>query len=220
MTLCVVLVPVLNRPHRVVPFLEALAASEADARPLFICSPDDELEQKAVADAGADMIVLDQPPTRGDYARKINAGYYATAEALLFLGADDVHFHRRWLQRCVRRLDQPGIHVVGTNDLCNQRVMNGQHSTHSLVTRTYVAERGTIDERGKVLHEGYPHEFVDDEFIETAKTRDAFAFARDAMVEHLHPMAGKAPMDALYAEQSARMRIGRKIYTRRRRLWT
>jgi hypothetical protein len=46
--------------------------------------------------------------------------------------------------------------------------MAGRHSTHSLVTRDYVERFGTIDEAGVVLHEGYPHEFVDDEFVQTA----------------------------------------------------
>lgn len=221
MTECVVLVPVLNRPHRALPLLESFHQSEADdARLLFICSPGDTAEQDAIATAGGEYIVLEHPPVRGDYARKINHGYRSTTEPLLFLGADDLHFHRRWLQRCVRRLAQPGVGVVGTNDMTNPRVINAQHSTHSLVTRSYADEHGTIDRRGEVLHEGYWHEYVDDEFIATAKARNAFAFARDAMVEHLHPMAGKAPTDALYDQQAVRMRVGLRLYRRRQRLWT
>lgn len=212
---CVVLVPVLRRPHRVVPLLETLT----DQRVLFICSPDDQGEQDAVRAAGADLIVLDRPPHHGDYARKIQAGFEATTEPLVFLGADDLYFHPGWLEAATRRLT-PGIGVVGTNDQCNGRVMRGEHSTHSLVTRSYVEQFGTIDQPGWVLHDGYPHEFVDDELVGTAKHRKAWAFARDSVVEHLHPMNGRAPMDPLYAEQARRMRKGRVIFDRRRPLWT
>ena len=154
----------------------------------------------------------------GNYAEKINRGVDLTSEPLLFLGADDLDFRSGWLEAALARLAD-GIGVVGTNDLCNPRVIAGEHSTHSLVTREYAA-LGTIDEPGKLLHEGYPHEFVDDEFVETAKFRGAYAHAGDAIVEHLHPMAGKAPTDALYSAQRRRMCKGRPIYAKRRSLWT
>ena len=123
-----------------------------------------------------------------------------------------------WLSAALARL-APGIGVVGTNDLGSPRVMAGEHATHSLVTRSYADEFGTIDEPGKVLHEGYVHEFVDDELVATARFRSAWAFAVDSHVEHLHPCWGKAPMDRLYAGQSERIRAGRKLYDRRRHLW-
>jgi hypothetical protein len=184
-----------------------------------VCSPGDTAEQDAVAASGSDLLVLDEEPGRGDYAKKINLAYRESSEPYLFLGADDLHFHRRWLQRCLLRVEK-GASVVGTNDLCNPRVMQGDHSTHSLVTRDYCDTLGTIDRPGQVLHDGYPHEYVDDEFVATAKHRGVFLMARDAHVEHLHPMSGKAPMDALYEQQQARMRVGLRIYKRRCRLWT
>lgn len=110
--------------------------------------------------------------------------------------------------------------MVGTNDLGNPRVLRGVHATHSLVTRRYVDQHGTIDEPGKVLHEGYWHEFCDDEFVETSWKRKAWAFAADSVVEHLHPAWGKAPMDDLYAQEPRRMRQGRRLFLHRRRLWT
>lgn len=216
----VLVVPVLRRPHRVAPLLESIeAATPEPHRTLFICSPDDEAELAAVVAAGADHLVLDEPPGRGDYARKVNAAYRASSEPLLFLAADDLAFHPRWLERARARLTDR-IHVVGTNDLGNRRVLAGRHATHSLVTRTYVAERGTIDEPDKVLHEGYEHEYVDDEFVGTAMRRRAWAFAKDSIVEHLHPSWGKAPTDPLYDAQAARMRTSRPLFLRRRRLWT
>lgn len=216
-----ILVPVLRRPHRVAPLLESIeAATPEPHRVLFVASPEDEVELRALEQAGADRLVTTWPGgTRGDYARKINAGYQATEEPLLFLAADDLHFHPGWLERACERLGDPAVGVVGTNDLGNPRVLAGKTATHSLVTRAYIDERGTVDEQGKVLHEGYPHEYVDTEFVETAKRRGAWAFAADSIVEHLHPHWGKAPTDELYDAHAERMAAGAQLYRRRRRLW-
>lgn len=210
-----ILIPVLNRPHRVAPLLDSIrAATPQPHRVLFLTDPFDTDEIAEIEACGAW-----HERTGGNYARKINAGIDLTDEPLIFTGADDLNFHPGWFDAAKQCLT-PGIGVVGTQDLCNARVKRGEHSTHSLVTREYVDRCGTIDEVGKLLHEGYPHEFVDDELIETAKSRGAFAFAHESVVEHLHPLAGKAPMDDLYAAQRVRMKQGRRIFNRRRALWT
>jgi hypothetical protein len=210
----VVLIPVLRRPHRVQHVLSSLHANTPEpCRALFIASPGDEEEHAAIRRCGADMIIVD-----GNYAAKINEGVRQTTEPLLFLGADDLQFHPRWLEHAKRRI-KGGVMVVGTNDLCNRRVMRGEHSTHSLLTRAYT-HHGTIDDPTRLLHEGYLHEYVDDEFVGTAQHRRAFASAHDSIVEHLHPQVQKAPVDELYAAQHARMRRSVGLYRQRRRLWT
>ncbi len=210
-----VIVPVLRRPHRVAPLMESVARVTPDPfRLLFVCDSDDYSEQETIDGLGGDRIQVD-----GNYAQKINAAYRVTVEPLLFLGADDIEFHPFWFERAVERLSDPSIGVVGTNDLGNPRVRAGLHATHSLVTRAYIDEHGTIDESGKVLHESYPHEYVDTEFVQTAMHRQAWAFARDSVVEHMHPHWGKAPTDALYDAHRGRMKLGERIYTRRKHLW-
>ena len=118
----------------------------------------------------------------------------------------------------------PRIGVVGTNDLCNKRTMGRYgHWTHSLIARWY-ADCGTIDEPDKLLHEGYWHEYVDDELIETARHRNAYRHAIDSYVEHLHPLCNKAPEEAWkddphYALQRNRLRVSKAIYMQRCLLW-
>jgi hypothetical protein len=208
-----VLVPVLRRPHRVRPLLDSLAASmTVPYRALFIASPDDREEHAAIREAGADFIVVD-----GNYAMKINAGVGATDEPYLLFAADDLHFHPGWYE-VARACLRGGIAVVGTNDLCNAKTATGELATHPFVARWY-QEVGTVDEPGKMLHEGYPHEYVDREFTETAQHRGVFAHAPDSIVEHLHPLAGKAPMDDLYAATRRRMRQGYRVYRQRCHMW-
>lgn len=215
----VILIPVLGRPHRIAPLLASIAAATPEPhRVLFLCSPADYDVHAAIDAGGAERLTVGWEPNRGDYARKINAGYQATDEPFMFLGADDLEFHSGWLAAAVRCV-RARTGVVGTQDLSNSRVLRREHSTHSLVVRSYIDQYGTIDEPGKVLHEGYWHEFVDDELVETAKFRDAWTFAPKSIVEHLHPMAGKAPTDPLYDQQKLRMHRSRPLLIQRRRLW-
>lgn len=212
-----IVVPVLDRPHRVGPLLESIeAATPEPHRVLFACTAGMDAELAAVRDAGADYFAI--PHQRGDYARKINHAISAESdEPLIFCAADDLHFHEGWLPAATAKLTEE-VGVVGTNDLGNRRVMKGRHATHSLVTRDY-AEQGLIDGRPGLLCEMYWHEYVDDELVATAKHRNAWSFAADSIVEHLHPDWGKAPMDDSYAQQKERMRVGFRTYQRRSRLW-
>ena len=211
-----ILVPMLGRPHRIAPLLRTIELTVPGAHVLFLVSPGDVAVHREVDRHGRPRVTVPKLPT-GDYARKINAGYRNTTQSHLFTAADDLHFHPGWYEAAVAQLT-PGIGVVGTNDLGSPRVMAGEHSTHSLVTREY-ADRGTIDEPRKIYCELYIHEFVDDELVGTAKRRGAWAFAADAHVEHLHPDWGKAPSDRMYANQRARMRASRATYLKRRSLW-
>lgn len=209
----------LHRAHRVAPLIESIEGATSCAhRILFVATEGDAAVIDAVNACGAECEVIPPNPV-GDYAIKINHGYRVTDEPYLFLGADDLEFHPGWFEAAVCHFEDPAVGVVGTLDMANSRVTKGRHATHSLVARSYVDAHGTIDGPG-VLHEGYIHEFVDDEFIQTAMMRNAFRFEPESVVEHLHPMVGKAPMDELYAASRHRMRIDRGRYARRRRLWT
>lgn len=213
----VIVVPMLGRPHTVAPLLDSIHKTTPNARVLFMLTPGDDEVLAEVEARDEERSFVEWAP--GDWARKINQGIALTAEEHIFTGACDLRFHQGWYEAALRKLG-PGIGLVGTNDRCNARTMRGEHATHMLATRSYVEQSGTIDEPGKLFHEGYPHELCDDEAVETAKFRGAWAHARDSIVEHLHPMNRKAPMDDLYAQQGERILAGRPLYRERRKLWT
>lgn len=221
-----VIVPVLRRPHRVAPFLSSLSAATPEPHRIdFVATAGDspmiaEILRLAEDDPAIVLHVL-APNTTGDYARKINHAYRSSSAPFLFTAADDLEFHPGWLSAALAPFADPAIGVVGTQDLApTPRSQAGEHATHCMIRRRYADEFGTIDEPGKIFHEGYPHEFVDDELVETAKARGAWSFAADSVVEHLHPSWGKASRDALYNGQRRRMELGRRVYLRRRGLWT
>lgn len=222
MTEVAVLIPVLNRPERVEPLIASLEESlvEVEAFPYFMASPGDLDEHVALMDAKAAHTIVSWPRGQGDYAKKINFGVKRlTTEPWLFLGADDLRFERGWLDQAISLATRHRKRVVGTNDLGNQAVILGRHSTHSLVARSYIEEHGTIDEQGVCLHEEYDHQYVDNEFIETAVARGEFVHSRLSVVEHLHPHWGKAPDDATYALALAEMDQDRRLFVKRRRRW-
>lgn len=187
-----VIVPVLNRPHRAAPFMESLRES-TDLTQAYAHAND--ADASAWLAAGAN--VLTTPLVT--FAEKVNDAYGRTFEPWLFLTGDDVTFHAGWADELLRVAAETGAMVVGSNDLTNARAEEGSHSPHMLISRQYIADVGASwDGPGVVCHSGYRHMFVDDEIVTVAKQRGVFAYATDAVVEHLHPVAEKSEVDATY----------------------
>lgn len=216
---CIV-VPVLKRPHRVKPLLENIAAStpEGSYRVLFVATPYDAKQLEALGRNLTDYLITPWEGGPGDYARKINYGYKHSTEPLIFTGADDLNFHPGWLEAAKAKM-KPGIGVVGTNDEGNPAVKRGLASTHSLIKRSYADLGGSVDASHMIYCEEYPHQFCDNELVETAKARGAFAFARNSVVTHLHPHWNKGEQDEVYAIGDQALEPSRRVYHQRQKLW-
>lgn len=190
-----VLVPVMGRPQHAEPFMRSLRASTGLATAYALAYDEDTEAIEAWDKAGATVI----PNGHMTFAEKVNTGYRQTGEPWLFLTGSDVRFHPGWLDAAQNVAAATGARVVGTNDLGSQRVQSGEHATHMLISRTYVDLLGASWDGPKVVaHEGYKHWYVDDEIVTVAKQREVFAAATDAIVEHLHPLFGKAESDDVY----------------------
>lgn len=190
-------------------------------RIVFFCSPGDDREIEACQATGETVVVMREPPTPGDYARKINMAFkiLLPGELWVFTAADDLCFCPNWDWRaltCAQRLNKT---VIGTNDLGNERVMRGDHSTHTLVSRFYVDQYGTCDEAGKLYHEGYGHWFCDDEMVRTARVRGEFVSCLESEVPHLHPEWGKGVHDATYEKGQSSLWHDKELFESRRPLW-
>jgi len=198
MPLVAVLVPVLGRPHRVRALVDSFSAatSPGDAALYFVAQSSDVEEVAAIRAAGLEPILVGDEDR--SWARKINRAFERTSETWMLLAADDLRFHAGWVDS-VRRLLSVHEGVIGTNDLGNPSTMQGLSSTHPLVRRKYAQVCGTADERNKVLHEGYDHNFADSELVNTAKRRGLYVHCFGCRVEHLHPAWGKGDWDPVYA---------------------
>lgn len=231
MTEIAVLVPVLGRPDNAAPVARSWAASDpARVTDLFFVVSLEDTAQVAAClaarnEVGPDRVrILDltDPPGPGDFARKINFAARSTATyPFVFQGADDLHFEPGWAEAALTVAEQRGVSVVGTNDLGNPTVMRGDHSTHTLIRRTYIQDPGGAwAEPGNVFHEAYGHQWCDTELIDLAKARGEWAFAPDALVRHNHPFWNRAvPLDDTYRRGQATGAADQRLYLARRRLW-
>lgn len=200
-----VVVPVLGRPEHAEPFMRSLRASTGLATCYAVCEQAESDVAEAWRKAGAEILWDDDEFVDGQgarahtFAEKVNLAYRQTTEPWLLLVGSDVKFHPGWLDHALHVADILEASVVGTNDISNNRVMAGEHATHVLIRRTYIDEVGASWDGPKVVcHEGYTHNFVDDEMVLAAKQRGVWQMALGSVVEHLHPVFGKAEDDDVY----------------------
>lgn len=213
---CAVIVPVMKRPQNAQPFMESLRASTGMATVYAIVDPDDSETYTAWLEAGAEVLLADRD--RPSFPCKANVGYGKTSEPWVLLVGDDVRFHSGWLDHAQTTASVTGAHVVSTNDLGNPRVMSGNHASHPMIRRSYIDEQGASwDGAGKVCHEGYRHNFCDDEWTAVAKQRGVFAASLGSLVEHNHPIFGKADDDVVYRKGKAHYDQDRRLFDRRLR---
>jgi len=213
-----VIVPVLGRPQNAAPFMESLRASGAELAKVYaIVDFDDAATEDAWADAGAATIrFYDENRHPGTFAEKVNLAYKVTNEPWLFLVGDDVRFQPGWLDHA-QHAARDGAHVIGTNDLHNPLVTSGETATHLLIRRNYIDERGASWDGPKVVcHEGYRHNFPDNEIVTVAKQRDVWVFAKHSEVEHLHPLWGGAEPDDTYKLGASFYEQDEKLFEQRK----
>lgn len=207
-----VVVPVLRRPQNAEPFMRSLRASTGLATAYAVADDDDPETAEAWAAAGAEVVVGNVRT----FARKANLGYAKTTQPWLFLAGDDVKFHPGWLDHAQHVAAMLHADVVGTNDLANARVMAGEHAAHLLIRRAYVDEIGASwDGPGVVCHEGYRHNFVDDEMVTAAKQRGVWQMSLGSCVEHRHPVFNTAEDDEVYQMGGASFEEDGKLFRSR-----
>lgn len=207
-----ILIPVLGRPHRVKPVLESAEAATPCANVLFIADPDDTDELEILTLEGADFIA-----PGGTYAQKINRAVREVTSPLVFTGADDLTFIPGWFETAKAYLSNE-TQVVGVTDQVTKRNRLGHHAPHFLMCRDY-ALTPTIDGGRGPFCEEYGHQYIDDEFIATARKRGVLHIAADSQVEHHHYFDGTADMDATYKKGLVTKNADARLFRRRRRLW-
>lgn len=189
MALVAILIPTYRRVDRLP---EVVAnAQHPDAHVYLLMEPDEATDVEGA-------ITLTRDEGFGTYAAAINYGYRHTDAPLIFAAADDLNFHDGWLEAAVAHVKDYA--VIGTNDLGNPDVLEGNHATHYLVARNYLDDVGGVYDEGpgSFLFCGYDHNWTDTEFIETAKHRGVWTPCLESVVEHQHPAWGKAATDSTY----------------------
>ncbi len=201
-----VVIPVLNRPGRVLPFVKAFRESctPEQAALYIVAQSDDKAELDEIqraANAHMDIfnginLLIVQPENRS-WAKKVNEAFANSDEPWLLLGGDDLNFAPGWFEKLEPYLsDKCG--VIGTSDV--EQEDGDRSSCHPVVSRDYISTKGgTVDGGpGVVVHDGYDHNYPDTELAAVAHLRGMYVFAPDVTIEHLHPFRGKGEPDDTY----------------------
>lgn len=219
----VVIVPILGRAHHAAPFMESFRANTPENRAvvLAVASLRDPVSDEvflATKDAwrytGAEVLLA---ATVGrSFAQKVNHAYHNTEEPWLLLVGSDVRFHPGWLTSALITAEMTDAKLIATNDLGNPRVMAGEHATHPLINREWIDSHGASwDGPGVVCHEGYAHQFVDNEWTAVARQAGVFAYSPLSILEHLHPVWQKSEDDDVYRLGQASFEADKALFIER-----
>lgn len=198
-----IIVPVLGRPEHAKRFRDSYWSGDDwwthKPRAFAIC--ENELDRTTWLPYTMAYLA----PIHHTFAEKVNWAYehvvsHSDAEWVLLVGSD-VNFHPGWIDRLEEALvDMPEACVLGTLDLLNAATMKGHHTCHPVIKRSYIDEVGASwDGPGKICSEAYRHNYVDNEIVRAAQDRGVWC-PTEAVIEHLHPVNGKAEWDEVYQE--------------------
>lgn len=204
-----IIVPVLNRPHRVAPFIGSLRRAIADlpVEYLFVANESDTEEIAAIRGTRSNLLVV--PDAQISWANKINRGFAYTTTPWILCGSDDIELADGWFAAAKPFLAWSG--VLGTSSTLAGGPRE-KHSTHPLVSRSYIDEMGTFDEPRRVVHSGYRHHCPDTELCETAIVRGRWKRALSCVVTHLRD---RMPVDSTYMLGRQAQMADRAIFLRR-----
>jgi len=219
-----ILIPVLGRPANAAKVIDSIRDNTTvDHETIFLVSPDDPEERAAVVACEVPWIEMGFPAGGGDYAKKINEGFYCSGGEFVFTAADDVTFTPGWDVEILKVAERTGAGMVGTNDDANPLVKRGRHSTHSLFSRAYIDSVGGtfFDGPGIVYHETYRHQYIDTEAVKAAMDRGQWAFAQNSVVAHHHPIYDRSvAMDDTYRKALGDASEDSRLYKERLREWS
>jgi hypothetical protein len=190
----VVITPSRGRPRQLARLAYALRATTDDRVGLLALIDDDDpwrgaYLQWASATPGVQVLVGPNPPS-----------------FLASFGDDHLPRTTDWditLTDAIRAMDGPGW-AYGNDLLQGERLPTA-----------WVQHRATVDALGWMMPPTLGHMYPDNAVYDVAHSTGRLAYAPGVIIEHLHPAAGKAPVDESYTESNAagQFAADRRAYT-------
>lgn len=193
MTDLVVIVPSRGRPAAAVQLAAAFTATKATSRLVFAVDDDDPTKAGYLAALDAYPATTVQytlpllPPSTMVKALNEVAGVYANeAYAIGFMGDDHRPRTMHWDAMYLAALDQLGTGIVYGDDLLQGARIPTQVAMTSDIVRTL----------GHMAPATLTHLYVDNYWKALGEGAACIRYLPDVVVEHMHPIAGKAEWDA------------------------
>jgi hypothetical protein len=196
----VVIVPSRGRPENAYWLAEAFRdTSELDVTPVFAVDSDDPTgrEYQEVVRLGIGSVIIGDHTSMVDALNKRAAGFAELEDELrpkviAFMGDDHRPRTKGWDRAYLDALaDRPGI-VYG-NDLIQEWRLPTQCAMSTELIRAL----------GHMAPPVLTHLYVDNYWRDLGRATDCLTYLPDVVIEHVHPVAGKAQMDEGYRRVNA-----------------
>ncbi len=196
-----VIVPTRERPGNAARLAAAFRETTAlDAVPVFVADHDDPLlpEYKALLDAGSLPRLMIYTHTEGGrglcFPLNFAARQYASVyDYVGFMGDDHLPRTHGWDELMVHELDSLEPRIAYGNDLLQGR---------NLPTAVFMQSR-MIRTLGVMAPQVMRHLYLDNFWKHLGEQTGGLRYRDDVVIEHLHPVAGKAAWDHRYAAVNA-----------------
>lgn len=192
-----ILVPTRGRPANLARLWQAFVDTCVDPT-MLVALVDNDDPELAGYQALADRLWA-EPMFRMETGPRLRLGptlnvagpkWAARSDAVGFMGDDHLPRTVGWDGRYLAALERLGTGLVYGND----RIQGASLPTQVAMTSDI------IQVTGRMVPQGLIHLFLDDSWLALGKALDRITYLPDVVVEHLHPIAGKAEWDSGYQE--------------------
>ena len=189
----VVLVPSRNRPQNIEDLIKSFDETETESD-LIVIVDDDEPQMDAYLQLGCDVLMVEKQGKGMAKPLNFAARHYAHKyRHFAFLGDDHRPRTKNWDLHFINTLDELGTGLVYGNDL-----LQGENLA------TAVGMTGNIvNALGGMVPPDMIHLYLDNFWMTLGKDLNALRYIPEVVLEHLHPIAGKAEWDEGYMAVNA-----------------
>ena len=155
------------------------------------------------------LAALDCIVTYGHHKSKIeacNGGRFADWDILVLASDDMVPRVTGWAKRVVYSMGQYWPHFDGA-----LHFNDGNPNSINRCTLPVMGRR-LYEQFGYVYHPSYKSLFCDDEYTAVLNSMMRQPYLDDVLIEHMHPAAGKAKVDALYVKNDALLEADKETF--------
>ena len=189
----VVLVPSRNRTQNIAELIKSYDETETESD-LIVIVDDDEPQMDAYLQLGCDVLMIEKQGKGMAKPLNFAARHYAHKyRHFAFLGDDHRPRTKNWDLQFINTLDELGTGLVYGNDL-----LQGENLA------TAIGMTGNIvNALGGMVPPDMIHLYLDNFWMTLGKDLNALRYIPEVVLEHLHPIAGKAEWDEGYREVNA-----------------
>lgn len=194
----VVIVPTRGRPHNALALKEAFYDTEANSDLVFVVDFDDPMIEE-YQNLPIDILTYEREgkgmaAPLNKAARELLACCQGGYKYFAFMGDDHRPRTMKWDSEIIKHLaDLHPSGIVYGNDL-----LQGAN----LPTAVFMT-RNIVEVLDGMVPPTMKHLYLDDFWLHLGHSIKSIRYLENVIIEHLHPIAGKAAMDAGYAEVNA-----------------